>query len=142
MLGELITEKSLDELINPNKLNPEYYSALYYFIEKVGVERLIEFPVVCELALSTAHIPSPNSQEGFRRYAPNWRFVEIINRISNMDSLPNIDFNNDASFFDYANTVLSACGYEALEEAWLAAEEYAQTTDLTMAKEMNAAIKY
>ena len=142
MLGELITEKSLDELINPNKLNPEYYSALYYFIEKVGVERLIEFPVVCELALSTAHIPSPNSQEGFRRYAPNWRFVEIINRISSMDSLPIIDFNNDASFFDYANTVLSACGYEALEEAWLAAEEYAQMTDLTMAKEMNAAIKY
>lgn len=32
MLGEIITGRTLDELINPNKLNPEYYSALYYFM--------------------------------------------------------------------------------------------------------------
>lgn len=32
ILGEIITGKTLDDLIDPNKLNPEYYSALYYFI--------------------------------------------------------------------------------------------------------------
>lgn len=142
MLGELVTGKTLDDLIVPNKLNPEYYSALYYFIEMVGPERLIEFPVVCELALATAHIPSLSSQERFRKYAPNWRFVKIVEKLKALKSLPAIDYNNDDSFYDYANAVLIACGYETLDEVWLAAEEYAKMSDLTMAKEMKAAIEY
>lgn len=142
MLGELITGKTLDELIDPNRLNPEYYSALYYFIETVGPDRLVEFPVVCELALATAHIPSPSSLEKFRKYAPNWRFVRIVEKIATMNNLPPINFNDNESYFDYANTVLQSCGYEALDEAWLAAEEYAEMSDLTMAKEMKAAIEY
>ncbi len=142
MLGELITEKTLDELIDPNKLNTEYYSALYYFIEMLGPERLIEFPIICELAFATAHIPSPSSLDAFRKYAPNWRFVKMVEKIKSMDNLPTIDYTNDASYFEYANTVLRACGYELLDEVWLAAEEYANMSNLTMAKEMRSAIEY
>lgn len=80
MLGEIITGRTLDELINPNKLNPEYYSALYYFIETLGPERLVEFPIVCELALATAHIPLPSSIENFQKYAPNWRFIKLVEK--------------------------------------------------------------
>ena len=68
-------------IINPNKLNPEYYSALYYFIETLGPERLVEFPIVCELALATAHIPLPSSIENFQKYAPNWRFIKLVEKL-------------------------------------------------------------
>ena len=142
MLGELVCGKTLDELIDPNKLNPEYYSALYYFVEMVGAKRLTEFPIICELALATAHIPGPSSQEEFRKYAPNWRFVKIVENIRTLETLPTINFNNNATYFDYADAVLNACGYETLDEAWLSAEEYAEMSDLTMAQEMKAAIEY
>lgn len=142
MLGELIAGRSLDDTINPDRLYPEYYSALYYFIETLGVERLIEFPIVCELSLATAHIPSPSSLDDFHRYAPNWRFVKIIEVLKELKDLPVIDFNCSDSFYDYSNIVLRSCGYETIDEAWLSAEEYANTSDLTMAKEMKAAIEY
>lgn len=142
MLGELITRKTLDEFINPNKLNPEYYSALYYFIDELGVDRLIEFPIVCELALLTAHVPSSTSKEKFYKYAPNWRFVKIVETLKDSINLPVLDYNNNASFSDYADAVLLACGFETLDDAWKAAEEYADMSDLTMAKEMKAAIRY
>lgn len=142
MLGILITKKALNDLINPNKLNTEYYSALYYFIDELGAERLIEFPIICELALATAHIPSVPSQGNFYKYAPNWRFVKIVEKLKTLKNLPAIDFNDDISFLDYANTVLLACGYETLDDAWKSAEKYADMSDLTMAKEMKAAIQY
>lgn len=142
MLGEIITGKTLDDLIDPNKLNPEYYSALYYFIETLGPERLIEFPIVCELALATAHIPSPSSVEDFQKYAPNWRFIKLVEKLKTIKNLPAINYNDNTSYFDYANTVLMACGFETLDKAWVAAEKYAEMSDLTMAEEMKAAIEY
>lgn len=142
MLGEIITGRTLDELINPNKLNPEYYSALYYFIETLGPERLVEFPIACELALATAHIPLPYSIENFQKYAPNWRFIKLVEKLKTIENLPTIDYNDNKTFFDYANTVLLACEFETLDEAWVAAEEYAEMSDLTMAEEMKAAIRY
>lgn len=110
MLGEIITGRTLDELINPNKLNPEYYSALYYFIETLGPERLVEFPIACELALATAHIPLPSSIENFQKYAPNWRFIKLVEKLKTIENLPTIDYNDNKTFFDYANTVLLPCG--------------------------------
>ena len=129
-------------IINPNKLNPEYYSALYYFIETLGPERLVEFPIACELALATAHIPLPSSIENFQKYAPNWRFIKLVEKLKTIENLPTIDYNDNKTFFDYANTVLLACEFETLDEAWVAAEEYAEMSDLTMAEEMKAAIRY
>lgn len=142
MLGELITEKNLDELINPDRLNSEYYSALYYFIEQVGVERLIEFPVVCELALMSAHIPSPTSVEMLKKYAPNWRFIKIIEVIKDSTNLPDIDFNDDESFWKYCEYVLNKCDYENIFDSWKTASEYANSSDLTMSIEMQRAIEY
>lgn len=142
MLGSLITEKNLDELIDPDRLNPEYYSALYYFIEQVGVERLLEFPVVCELSLMCAHIPSLTSVEMLKKYAPNWRFVKIIEEIKDSSSLPDIDFNDDESFWTYCEHVLNKCDYENIFDSWKTASRYAKSSDLTMAKEMQRAIEY
>ncbi len=140
MLGELITEKNLDEIINPERLNPEYYSALYYFIEQVGVERILEFPAVCELALLSAHIPSPTSVEMLKKYAPNWRFMKIIEVIKDSSGLPDIDFNDDESFWKYCQYVLNKCDYENFFDSWKSASEYAKSSDLTMSIEMQRAM--
>lgn len=142
ILGELITEKNIDELIDPNILNPEYYSALYYFIEQVGVERLLEFPVVCELSLMCAHIPSPTSIEMLKKYAPNWRFIKIIEVIKDSSELPDIDLNDDDSFWAYCEYVLKKCDYENIFDSWKVASEYAKENNLTMSIEMQRAIKY
>lgn len=142
MLGELITENNLDELIDPDRLNPEYYSALYYFIEQVGVERLIEFPIVCELALMSAHIPSPTSVELLKKYAPNWRFIKIIEVIKDSSNLPDIDIYDDESFCKYYEYVLNKCDYENIIDSWKAASKYANSSDLTMSIEMQRAIDY
>ena len=142
LLGELITEKNLDETIDPDKLNSEYYSALYYFIEQIGVERLLEFPIVCELALMSAHIPSPTSVEKLKKYAPNWRFVKIIEVIKDCSSLPHIDIDDDESFWRYCEFVLNQCGYENIFDSWKSAREYAESSDLTMSVEMQRAIDY
>lgn len=142
MLGELITGKTLDEFIDPEKLNVEYYAALYYFLEEVGVERLVEFPIICELALTPAHIPAPFSIQSFRENAPNWRFVSLINAIKDSPVLPAIDFYKDHLFFEYADIVLTRCNYPTLEQAWQGCIEHAEAADLTMAEEMKAAIEY
>lgn len=142
MMAELLTGKNLDESINPEHLNPEYFIALYYFLEQIGPERLIEFPIICELALGNAHVGIPSNPDEFRKYAPNWRFVHIINTIKSADDLPVIDFNIDRTFYSYANVVLNHCGYEAYEESWKAAEEYAMQSDLHMSEEMIKAIDY
>ena len=60
---------------------------------------------------------------------------------THLENLPAIDYNDNTSYFDYANTVLLACGFETLEEAWVAAEEYAEMSDLTMAEEMKMCIR-
>jgi hypothetical protein len=142
MLGELITGKTLDEYINPQKLNPEYFIALYYFIEEVGADRLVEFPVICELALSVSNIPAPYSLECFRENAPNWRFVELIKAIKDSSTLPPIDIYSNSSFYAYANEVLNRCNYPLLEQIWQGCIEYVNAADLTMAEEMKAAIDY
>lgn len=142
MLSELITGKTLDESINTDYLNKEYYSALYYFVEELGLERLTEFPVACELALASGHIPFPTHIDEFYNNAPNWRFVKIVDVLKNSHDLPNIDIQDNKSFFEYTNVVLSLCGYESWDEIWNAAEKYAKSADLTMAKEMADAINY
>lgn len=142
MLGELIFEKNLDELIDPNKLKPEYYIALYYFIEQVGVERLVEFPIVCELSLLCAHIPSPTSVELLKKYSPNWRFIKIIESIKDDSNIPEIDLYDDKTFWKYCKYVLKKCNYEDIYASWKSALEYADSSDLSMAKEMKRAIEY
>ncbi len=142
IMAELILKKPLNQSIDVSKLKPEYFSALCYFISELGADRIKEFPIVCELALATPHIPSMSSLKNFRDNSPNWRFIKIIDVLKNASSLPNIDFNNDSTFYSYSNTVLNLCGYETFDTAWKSAEKYASQTELSMAKEMRDAIKY
>ena len=142
IMAELILGKPLSESIDPSKLKPEYYTALYYFISQVGVERLKEFPVACELALATPHIPSLTELKKFKDNAPNWRFIRIIDVLKTSLNLPSLDYNDDKSFYAYSNAVLAKCGYSTLNGIWNSAETYVLQADLSMAQEMKSAIDY
>lgn len=132
--------KELFETIDPDRLDPTYYLALYYFIDQVGSDRIHEFPVVCELALSTAHLLSPSDKFSYKENHPAWRFIRIVDYLKTVRPILNPD--SDESFIRYCDSVLSACGYGKIQECWQSAFEYANSSDLSMSQEMARAIEY
>ena len=142
MLAEIIKGSTIDEIINPDKLDKCYYSALYYFVSEVGPERLLEFPIICELALCTPHIPLPCNRDSFEENTPSWRYVKLIKAIKDNGNLPEIDVNSYASFYAYANRVLEMSGFESIEISWESVETYVKQTDLSLDGKMLSAIKY
>jgi len=141
LFGYLMENKDINEIINPDNLPPRYYIALYYFIDKVGMERLYEFPIACELSLAFSHLPRYNDEQSLYSCHPAWRFLKIIDYLKNNPELKPDVFSDD-SFWRYTQSVLVGCEFEDWSELWKPAEEYAKQTDLTMAKEMLDAIKY
>lgn len=142
VLGDLIGNKKFSETLDINNLNPEYFSALIYFFSKVGSERFCEFPIACELSLAVSHLPHPKCEDSFERFSIGYRFAKIVDYISNHPELKNPNIFYNSSFFDYANRVLSDCGFETYETIWDSAEEYVTDVNLEIAKEMRRAITY
>ena len=140
ILAFLVENRDINETINPNFLHPRYYSALYYFIEQVGMDRLEEFPIACELALCFSHLPHVNDEMSMRNYHPAWRFVKIVDFLKNKEIKYNI-FDND-TFWEYTTLILKGCGFEGWDKLWSPAEEYAKQCELSMSKEMLLAIEY
>lgn len=142
ILGECMTDCSIDEYIDPDKLNKEYYCALYYFIEQLGGEYLFIFPVVCELALMGTHIPGPRPDERYYDNAPGWRFAKIVEKLKLDPGMMKINPIDPENYNRFCNEVLERCGFDKLDAIWENIEEYYRNIDLTMAKEMQAAIEY
>ena len=141
ILGYVLEGKDINETINPDILEPRYYSALYYFVETLGVERMTEFPIACELAMAFYRLPSIKEEESVYEYLPAWRFIKIVEVLKeNVEIQPNI-FSKD-SYWEYTNRVLEKCNFETWEKVWKSAEEYARDSELSMANEMLEAIKY
>ena len=142
MLGEIIGYKSFNNILDPCILNPEYYSALFYFVSKLGGDRILEFPITCELSLAINHLPRPNHIDSLQGNCPGWRFIKIVDFLEKNKDLRMPAILSSASFFEYSNKILSGCNFETLDSIWDSAEEYAQSASLTMASEMLAAISY
>lgn len=140
LAGYLFFGKELYESIDPDRLDPRYYLALYYFLDQVGLDRLHEFPVVCELALSPVHLLSPLGKLSYKENHPAWRFVRIVDYLKT--TRPILDLDSDESFIRYCDLVLSACGYGKIQECWQSVLEYANSSDLSMSQEMVRAIEY
>lgn len=140
ILGFLVENKDINDTINPNFLDSRYYIALYYFIDQLGMDRLEEFPIACELSLCFSHLPRANDEISMKNYHPSWRFVKIVEFLRNNE----IEYNifEDVSFWQYTSTVLEGCQFEAWDELWKPAEDYARQCDLSMSQEMLRAIDY
>jgi len=132
---------SFFEIINPSKLNKEYYIALLYFIEQLGAERITEFPIACELSLSASKLCRFSTEDfSWKDNHPAWRFINITNAMksSKFDTTfyPNIKKN----FNDYCNSILTMCNYENVETMWCSAIEYTESSELRMSQDMLEAI--
>lgn len=141
ILGYCFEGRDLNETINPDNLTPRYYIALYYFVNELGIERLYEFPIACELALAFSHLPRCNDEESLHTCHPSWRFLKIVAFLKEHPDLQP-DVFSDKSFWSYTERILNGCEFEIWEELWKPAENYANATDLSMAKEMLDAITY
>ena len=62
-------------------LNPEYYVLLYYFISRIGTDRILEFPAVCEMALMGSSMCILDENRHWENHYPAWRFIKIIDII-------------------------------------------------------------
>lgn len=130
-----------NDTINPDILDYRYYIALYYFVDQVGIDRIMEFPIACELSLAFSNAPISTDEHKFRNNHPGWRFLRIVNFLKEHQNL-NFDISSNQSFFEYTEAVLRGCDYILWEELWAPAEKYASECDLSMSVEMLNAIKY
>ena len=140
IIALLVEGKDVNNTINPEILHPRYYIALYYFVDQLGMDRLEEFPIACELSLCFSHLPRANNENSMKNYHPGWRFVKIVNFLKNNKLKYNIFEDN--SFWEYTTLILSGCQFEEWNEIWKPAEEYAKQCDLSMSQEMLLAINY
>lgn len=142
-LAYLTEEKCLSEVINPSILRPEYYIALEYFINKIGSERIIEFPVACELALHTSKICRFDKTFEWKKYHPGWRFVTIVEEMSNIDPQDYLNYKNIKNrYIPYTEMILERCNFESRKDSWAGAIEYANQTDLNIPNNMKDAIEF
>ncbi|GAB2812252.1 hypothetical protein GCM10027276_11420 [Comamonas piscis] len=96
----------------------QYTRAYDYFIERCGISRSAEFPVICDLAQQTSWDPVlPTSEVEWRKSSPSWRFVQITELLANDDKLSfggHLDWPD--RFTDIAEDIFGRLGYLPLEK--------------------------
>ena len=142
VLAYIAEEKTFQETINTQRLSPEYYIALQYFIENVGRDRILEFPTACELALCACEFCMPG-QPNWKNNHPAWRFIKIVDAIINLDESQYLHSDNITSLYvTYANKVLDACGFVNWSNIWQVAKTYASKEKSELTKDMLRAIEF
>lgn len=141
---ETIDNTPFYKTLDCTKLNPEYYSAFSFFLEQLGSNRILEFPVICEIALATNKLCKfDNSNISWRNNHPAWRYVKLITVLKeHTHSLPSLSDNIKENFVEYWNAVTSLCGFQDYRTMWDSAIDYAQSSELSMAKDMKRAIDF
>ena len=141
-LAYIAEERPFQETIDENKLSPEYYIALKYFVEKVGHDRITEFPVACELALCVCDFCMPG-QPGWQSMHPAWRFLSIVDQMANSQCF-NLVYSDKAAeqYLIYTNSILEACGYMNWSDVWNHAKAYALKEKTEITNDMLRAIEF
>lgn len=138
-----VEKRPFDEVIDPSKLSPTYYSALWYFIDKVGSNRIIEFPVVCELALAVKHLGIIDKEGAWKDQYPAWRFIRIVDVISKYKQGDYLKVGNlKRKFRTYVDMTLEKCGYAGWDECWDYVKQYAEQTNMNISNDMLRAIEF
>ena len=142
VLAYIAEEKTFQETINTERLSPEYYIALQYFVEKVGSDRIMEFPTACELALCACDFCMPG-QPNWKQNHPAWRFVEIVDAMINLDGSQYLHEDNiTRQYVVYANKILDACGFVNWSNIWNTAKAYASQENTELTRDMQRAIEF
>ncbi|MBN8442397.1 MAG: hypothetical protein J0M28_11975 [Thauera sp.] len=96
----------------------QYTRAFDYFIERCGLTRSAEFPVICDLAQQTSWVPAlPATEDDWRKSSPSWRFVQITDLIA---ADCNLSFGGPADwpsrFIYLASDIFKRLGYLSPEK--------------------------
>lgn len=133
-----------DVTYDSRKLPERYYFAYAYFIEVMGLHRVGEFPIICNLALQTDYIDGSFSETKWKSNHPAWRFIALIdalkdNVVPEMDSIRLIKRN----YLDYCNKLLNICGYKTMDDILeLPLLQFDDNQKLNLEQQMNTAIEY
>lgn len=139
----LVEGKSIHETIDITTLNPEYYSALHYFFNRIGPARILEFPIICELALTTNHLCIINTDKDWKSNHPAWRFIKLIDVIAGYDESEWLLYEDiEAKFSSYVDRTLKLCAYASVEECWDEVKKYDSETGLNIPNDMLRAIEF
>lgn len=113
----IMNDIPMADTINPRKIPKRYYVTFLWFIQEVGPERILEFPVICDLALQALWSDPPKSELEWRASHPGWRFVKLTDALKARRPLP---FSNTKDALErytaYCVELLSNCGFPTLDE--------------------------
>lgn len=142
-LAYLVEGKAFAETVDICKLRPEYYSAMAYFIERAGPDRILEFPILCEIALTTDELCQFDRKTTWQKHHPAWRFVKMVDIISTYNSMEHLEVPNiKERFNEYAEKLLQQCSFTRLEHCWDSAIAHASQDNLNIPKDMLRAIAF
>lgn len=115
----LINGIDIGESVNPTRLPSEYWFAQMWFFQEVGPERILEFPIICDLALQTVRCDPPKSEKEWRDSHPAWRFIKLTealkeNVVSKLSSIEDVIENYD----NYVARILNHCDFASLDEVF------------------------
>lgn len=118
--------ESYDEKVLPAK----YHLPFKWFITEIGVERSIEFPIICDLALQINFDIKIDSEDNWQKFNPSWRFVRLTNALKSCKELKIINSLSDAinNYDEYCSKLLKKCNYDSLEEIIQKRQNYLRTS--------------
>lgn len=113
----IINNIPINDTINPDKLPPEYWVAHMWFIQEVGLERVVEFPIICDLALQTIRSDPPKSEDEWRDSHPAWRFVKLTEALK-ANVVPRFNSIEDVveGYNEYILQLVRHCAFTPLQE--------------------------
>lgn len=142
ILVNIIESKPFEEIIDPAVLKPEYYMALFYFISRVGTDRIHEFPAVCEMALMGSSMCIIDNHKYWENQYPAWRFVKIIDVISKYNPSEYLGSNLEKDYIHYLEHTLKTCGYVSHEDCWEETISYISKEKTTITSDISNAIEF
>lgn len=106
-----------DYVLDRNVLPKEYYYIYDWFINTLGEEYYLDFPIICDLSLQTEYKCIIKTEDEWHAIHPAWRFVKltealkkgIVNRFISEEDIIN-------RYNDYSEKLLEYCGYISLDD--------------------------
>lgn len=142
ILVNIIENKPLYETIDSSILNPEYYVSLYYFISRIGTDRILEFPAVCEMALMGSSMCILDENRHWENHYPAWRFIKIIDIISKYTPEEYLGHNLEKDYICYLENTLKKCGYDSHASCWQESISYLSKEKTNITDDIRNAIEF
>lgn len=116
----LVNKIPFDQSYNFNYLPEQYYLPYIWFLHEVGSDRIMEFPIICDLALQAAPNMKVETEAEWQKSCPSWRFVKLTTALKDLKKLNIGKDPKDVihNYPDYCSYLLDYCGFESFEQVF------------------------